>query len=180
MSSSTFANAVATALHAIGFSFIIIRIVILLLFIGQYGQRFRYYVTEFTLILNDIIYFVTFLLVLTKPRFFENNKSFWFGFAVALANDVMLSMHVLGSYLHPLLKVAFMLQLGFNFVVMVGSFFEFSIFLPRSKPKQVSPPVALTPVQSYQAHVLSHPTHPPTYTSPVSTMNPLPTNPYKS
>ena len=176
---SSFTNFLATSLHILGLTFSVIRVVVILLFLGSVYKT-QHLVTDFTLILNDIIYFVTFLLVLSKPRFFESNRSFWFGFAVALANDVILSILVLGYYIHPLVKVVFMFQLGFNLVVMTGSFFELSLFLPQSKSKQVPPPIAFTPMQAYQSHASPHPAHPPIYTSPIPTMSPLPPNLYKS
>lgn len=170
---STFKNVVATTLHSIGLTLCIVRVVVILLLFGN-AYRLRHFVDNFVLIFNDLVYLVTFLLVLAKPEFIAGNRSFWFGFAVALANDVLLSIVVLDFNIHPLYKIALPFQLCFNFVIMAGSFFKFSLFFPQSKSKDVQPVISPTPMQMYQA-----PVHPPVYiTTP--TMSPLPPNPYKS
>lgn len=174
MSTTGFKNNVALALNTIGLSLCVARIVVILLFFGN-AYHLRHIIMDLSLILNTLIYLTLFVLVLSKPVFVSSNKGLWYGFAVALANDVLTSILVLNiNRLHVIHKILLVFQLSFNFVMMVGSFFDFALFLPQGKPKAIPIMTTPTPMQSYQA-----PAHLPSYIS-APIMSPLPPNPYKS
>ena len=174
MSTTGFKNNVAVALNTIGLSLCVARIVVILLFFGN-AYRLQHIIMDLSLILNTLIYLTLFVLVLSKPAFVSSNKGLWYGFAAALANDVLTSILVLNiDSLHGIHKILLVFQLSFNFVMMVGSFFNFTLFLPQGKPKGIPTMTTPTPMQSYQA-----PVHLPSYIS-APTMSPLPPNPYKS
>ena len=135
MSSSSFTNFLATSLHILGLTFSVIRIGIVI-WLSKDILLSLDILTFFFRLLNHIIYFGTFLFVLVRPRFVAENGVIWFGFAVALANDLAWSLVVLTlrKDVHILYNFAWLLQLGFNFVVMVGSLLAPGYFLPQSKP----------------------------------------------
>lgn len=144
MVSSTFKNVVAITLNMIGLSLSIVRVLIVLWLTSkppgssQTDVRIPFFCC-------DLVYAATFVLALSKPDFLVRNKIVWAGFLSVLLSDFMINGVVLAfsvQYVHQFYQIGYYIQLGFNFVVMVGSFFGSDFFVLQSKAGEISLPDA--------------------------------------
>lgn len=133
MSSITTKNIIATTLHTLGLLFCIVPIGMAMWFRRDNINFNALYLFVF---LNNIICCGVFLFVLVRPSFVAKNRIIWFGFAFALVRDVRMLFCGFGTPIHPVYTVTFLIQHGFNLVVMLGSLLAPNYFLPQGRPKE--------------------------------------------